>query len=680
MLRHLITVGCLLVTVGRAGEWRNVSRIPELYTINYSSQNHLVSPDFLERLRRGPPDVFHAGKDGPFVHNWGPIAGWGGENVYGGGKDRAAYHRRLTPAELDGRFAECRSYVRAMHEAGVGKLYHYVGAFTIGGNPAPDVRYGFWEFYDHWDEYARFGIGPKPPDDPMQWLMRLPNGDPCFIYNRDYESYEPGTRWAVCLNNPYWRQWMKAVFRASAEVGFDGIFADNSFHRCYCANCRAEFAAFVKREKRPTKKLATYADGGRAWFDTQEFWVDTIARWLNDMRAEARKVNPAFGVFPNYGTHPGYVRFSPATDYVMGEGDFWGFGSKGFGVIRFHKDPGMVQRPLVGGLAYRQYQDMIVSYKYTAAEGGRPAPVWLTHGHQARTDEAKELRLSEAMAFSAGACTYARPSLPTEVYARLRRFLSRQPQLYDGLVPHCRVGLAYFPRQAYNRSMRHVDAVWEIAAALGRDHIPYRIVTERDCRDRRLTDLDIVFVPLVNHVARDVVSGLAEFASGMRGTIVFCGEIPELDELYRPLDRDGLFGDSLRARRVRVEKDVPTREVVTSLSRETIGRELSLVRSVDAGGDGLRLEIRASKDRRRVVLHLLNYSIPLESHSGRPQELRGVHLRVPLPRSAEFERALLHTSREEAPAELAVTRESDSSVQITVPSVHIYSVLEVVAQ
>ncbi|MBT3379587.1 MAG: hypothetical protein HN742_22340 [Lentisphaerae bacterium] len=676
MRRRVFAGGCLLVALAQAGEWRNVSRLPQLYTIDYSPQNHLASPGRLARLRKGPPDVFHAGKDGPFVHNWGPIAGWGGENVYGGGKDRVDYHRRLTPAELDARFAACRRYVRSMHEAGVKKLYHYVGAFTIGGNPAPDVRYGFWEFYDHWDEYTRFGVGPKPPDDPMQWLMCLPNGEPCFIYNRNYESYEPGTRWAVCLNNPYWRQWMKAVFRASAEVGFDGIFVDNSFQRCYCGTCRAEFAAFVKREKRPTTELATYEDGGRAWFDTQEFWMDSIARWLADMRAEARKVNPAFGVFPNNGTHPGYVRFSSAADYVMGEGDFWGFGPKGFGVIRFHKDPGMIRRPLVGGLAYRQYQDMIVSYKYTAAEGGTPRPVWLTHGHQGRSDVAKELRLSEAMAFGAGACTYARASLPPEIYARLRRFLSQQPQLYDGLVPYCRVGLAYFPRQAYHKGMRHVDAVWELAAALGREHIPYRVVTEGDCRDGDLSDLHTIFVPFVNHVARDVIGGLAEFANASGHSLVFCGAVPELDEAYHPVDHETVFGQAIAAKRMRVLEGVPPRDSLEVLCLGGGPAGPSIVASVDAGGDALRVEMRASRDGRRVVVHLLNYGIPLESHSERPEELRGVHLRIPIGREPN-PGARLYTSREETPTSLYGEPGLSGELEITVPSVRIYSIVEV---
>ena len=661
----------------------NISRVPVLYVINYSADNHLAKPEFLARLRTGPPDLFHAGKDGPFTHNWGAIAGWGGENVHTGGKEKESYLRRLSPRELDEKFEACRHYTEAMHGAGIKMLYHYVGGMTIGGNPESDARSGFWEFYDHWGEYGRFGLGPKPPEDPLDWTMRNADDSTCFIYARDYESYLPGTRWAVCMNNPYWRQWMGAVFRASASVGFDGIFVDNSFCRCYCRTCRAGFADFVKREARPTTEMATAADGGRAWFDTQEFWIDTIARWLHDMRAEARTVNPDFGVFPNFGTHPGYQRLAAACDYVMGEGDFWEFGARGFGHIRFHKDPGMLRTPLVGGLALKRFQDMVVSYRYTAAEGGRPAPVWLTHGHQARSEAATELRLCEAMAFGAGACTFARGSLPPEVYARYRRFLVTRRHLYEELMPFCRVGLAYFPRQAFHGNMHHVDQVWALADALNATHVPYRVVTEQDCRAGELGDLSILFLPAVEHIETVEAQALRAFTR-RGGTLVCHDGVPAQDEYYRPLASEFRLepgtGSQAAGKVVVLRGDVVSAAVANQCAT-ALGAPAGIVADGN-GADlaGLRFELRVSPDAKRLVLHLLNYSIPLETGDERLDELREIALRLPCPSGWKGAQAVLHASDSDEAQGIAVSLPRGSWVDVTVPKLRLYSILEVTGQ
>jgi len=670
-------VGFLLLASASLLAGPNKSRVPVLYIISYSADNHLVKPESLARLKEGPPDMFHAGKDGPFTHNWGPIVGWGGENVYGGGKERVAYHRRLSPTGLDGKIAACRRYTKAMHEAGVRKLYHYVCGFTIGGNPDAKARYGFWEFYDHWNEYLRFGIGPKPPDDPLKWMMRNPDGGTCFIYKRDYESYLPGTRWAACQNNPYWRQWMGAVFRASASVGFDGIFPDNCFCRCYCGYCRAEFAKFVERENRPTKHMATREDGGRAWFDTQEFWIDTIARWMTDMRAEAREINPEFGIFPNFGTHPGYKRFSTACDYMMGEGDFFDFGRRGFGTIRFHKDPGMVRTPLVGGLALRRYQDLIISYRYTAAEGGKPSVVWLTHGNQARSEGAIELRLCEAMAFGAGACTFSRRHTPPETSRRYRRFFETRGRLYDGLEPLCRVGLAYFPRQAFHGNMRHVDLVWALADALNTQHIPYRVVTETDCRARDLDDLAVIFVPGVDHIESAELRSLQSFVRN-GNTLVFNGSPPTRDEYYDDIAARLAFPQKSSGRVIIAGEKIDARHVAARC-KQALGYDPCITPAgPDATLAGLRFEMRCKPRDRRIVLHLLNYNVPLGSSRAKVSDIDSFKLRIPVPQGWRPTKALLHNSRADRPETLPLATVSRGFVEVSVPKLHIYSVLEVV--
>ena len=655
----LLAQACLL-----AGE--NVSRVPQLYIISYRAENHLAKPELLDRLRGYSLDLYHAGKDGPFVHNWGPIAGWGGENV-STGRDHDAYRRLLSPTELDERFETCRRYVKAVHNAGVRRLYHYVCGFTIGGDPK--TRHGFWGFYDRWDDYARFGIGPKPPADPLDWMMRNHDGSLCFIYGREYESYKPGTRWAACMNNPYWRQWMKAVFRASASVGFDGIFPDNCFNRCYCERCRAEFAKFVRRENRPSKAMATFAQGGRAWFDTQEFWVDTIARWMEDMRAEARTINPEFGIFPNNGTHPGYRRFSTACDYMMGEGDFWGFGARGFGTIWFHKDPGLLRQPLVSDLAFERRQDLIISYKYTAAEGGRPSVVWLTHGHQGKSLDAMELRFCEAMAFGAGACTFGRPSTPPEMYARYRRFFTTRKRLYDGLAPMCRVGLAYFPRQAFHKNMQHVQFVWDLASSLNAQCIPYRVVTETDCRSADLGDLSIIFLPAVDHIELAELRALRAFLR-RGGTLVCHQGPPRRDEHYRELPPSLRLSEDA-GRVVSIGGKVRETEVLEScrhaLQQEPRATETPYV----------CCEVRHHAADRRVVVHLVNYNVALGKPGAKVTPATDVVVRIPTPKAWHPGTARLHDSHSDAAQTLPLHIAGNGQMQVTVSTLGIYAVIEV---
>ena len=82
------------------------------------------------------PDVLHLGKDVPFTHNWGPIAGWGGENQWCGKtpEDKKAYQRRLSPAELREKIKAIKAMVERLHASGVDEVMPYVGAMTVAGD------------------------------------------------------------------------------------------------------------------------------------------------------------------------------------------------------------------------------------------------------------------------------------------------------------------------------------------------------------------------------------------------------------------------------------------------------------------------------------------------------------------------------------------------------------------
>jgi len=55
------------------------SDAPVTYIRDYDA-GHLDDPAFLAAIAANTPDLLVLGKDAPLHHNWGPVAGTGGEN------------------------------------------------------------------------------------------------------------------------------------------------------------------------------------------------------------------------------------------------------------------------------------------------------------------------------------------------------------------------------------------------------------------------------------------------------------------------------------------------------------------------------------------------------------------------------------------------------------------------
>ncbi len=595
-----------------------VTAPPFAYLIDYAA-DHVGNEAYLAWLKQVAPDLLHLGKDVPMSHNWGPIAGWGGENQYTGGAGREAYLRRLSPDEVQARLESIRDFTARAHAAGVDKIMPYVCGMTIGGDP--ERRLGFWDFYDHWDDYAaRFKLGPKPAD-PSTWLQRLPDGKPLFIYQRDTSSYAPSFRWATCMNNPGWRQWMAAVVRLAAEAGHDGVFPDNSYCRCYCEHCRAAFARFAAARGRPQATMVTETEGGYDWYLTQEFWIDSIARWLEDMRAEGRKVRPGFGIFPNFGTLPGYQRLATACDYQMGEGAFFGFSRGGFGQIWFHPGPGEERRRIVEDIFVTRLLDNIFELRYTAAAGGRPGYVVLTRGSAG--DAAISLSWAETAAFGSGAALYGRRDASTELYQRWRAFLKRHRALYVGLKAHVRVGLAFWPKQAFHENFAHVAAVRDLAKALDAAHFVHRMVTEEEVEAGAFADVELLLVPRLDYLSAAAAGQLREFAA--KGKLFWSGPPARHAHDHTELPAD----QRLDAVATQVgEKPSEVAEAVVRALGESVRITPGLT---DDQLPGLRCEVRRDDAGRRLVVHALNYRVTPNANRGAVIPAPEVPLRVPLP-------------------------------------------------
>ena len=245
----ILVVGMIaMATAGFAADpnWR--TQPPVTYVLDYGS-HHLEDLDgYVAQVALAPPTILHLGKDVVMSHNWGPIAGVGGENQAGGKGDAI---RRLTPAETRRRFADLERMVSGLHGVGVRWVMPYICSITLGGSHIR--RTGFWEFYDHWDEYLEFGLPPRPELDPADWMQRNPDGSMKATYgvrpDKDefYPPYEPNMRYAACVNNPGWRTWIDTVARLIAAVGYDGAFIDNGgTQECYCRFCQAKYQDWLR--------------------------------------------------------------------------------------------------------------------------------------------------------------------------------------------------------------------------------------------------------------------------------------------------------------------------------------------------------------------------------------------------------------------------------------------------
>jgi hypothetical protein len=130
-----------------------------------------------------------------------------------------------------------------LHERGVKVVGHLNVKFLVGDPESPEGPLGFFRFYrDGWDEKI---LGPKPVADPLDLLEKDKSGKP--ISNNTYSIGGMREYWA-CLNNPHWRQVLKAWVRYGIEQGVDG-FISNYFYRhdCHCSYCVSGFRQYLRQ-------------------------------------------------------------------------------------------------------------------------------------------------------------------------------------------------------------------------------------------------------------------------------------------------------------------------------------------------------------------------------------------------------------------------------------------------
>lgn len=706
----ILVVGMIaMATAGFAADpnWR--TQPPVTYVLDYGS-HHLEDIDgYVAQVALAPPTILHLGKDVVMSHNWGPIAGVGGENQAGGKGDAI---RRLTPAETRQHFADLERMVGGLHGVGVRWVMPYICSITLGGSHIR--RTGFWEFYDHWDEYLEFGLPPRPELDPADWMQRNPDGSMKATYgvrpDKDefYPPYEPNMRYAACVNNPGWRTWIDTVARLIAAVGYDGAFIDNGgTQECYCRFCQAKYQDWLRGRYvdeeierlfgvgagRPVP-LAERPAGGEptlGWVESLRFWRQSIYDHQQAIKRAGEEVGDHFILFPNGGHNrpESVLRSFRDSEYVMFELSVGDYGT----------NPGRVRSRIVDDLYLTVRNDNIWELKYTAAVRGRVSALLLTRGGYPSekpawvlNEHTMALGNAEAAAFGSGAGFLQRPRWTeiAPVQNRYRAFFEEHADLYAGKLPWAQVGIAAFGDQTFYENRAHHHAVEQLTGLLLEEHMLFDYVTEDRFTAAELAQYRVVIFPDITAAGPEQLAALRAYVAG-GGHAVLIGKRPTRDLQLRPLDAARLpealrVGEDALAERGGVRAweleegagrwtwldRVPPEELGDAL----MGQEAASLRVAPEAGPGVRLNaFIAPEAGSPLVVHVVNYDAPLGVEPGPLPEHENVALSVPLPEGAQVTGVTAFDPDGE-PQDLAF-QVGGERVHVTLPRLRIYAVVRI---
>lgn len=242
--------------------------VPFTYCIWY-----LPDPDrdsFLNELAASPPDLFHLGFQIPFKGALGPTYG-----------HELFTDNILPPTDIPRENERIAAILRKMRQAGVDKIIPYFYSMAFFGHP--DKRTGFFRFYDRWEAYRSYGLGPRPEADPTLWLQ-LRGPQPLGGGPPDVFHYDP------CVNHPGWKDFQNVVVRELAALGYDGLFFDVNTQYCICPHCEEKFdiellkkygraglvEAFGTNDSREINLSTIYRDFERIILDTFPSYLTSI--------------------------------------------------------------------------------------------------------------------------------------------------------------------------------------------------------------------------------------------------------------------------------------------------------------------------------------------------------------------------------------------------------------------
>jgi hypothetical protein len=171
---------------------------------------------------------------------------------------------------------ECAQWFKQLnaevHKRGAKVVGHMNVKFLVGDPENPEGPRGFFRFYrNQWDETL---LGRRPTADPQDLLEKDRLGKP--ISNQTYSIGGMREYWA-CLNNPHWREVLKAWLRFGLAQGVDGFIASYFYrHDCHCSYCVAAWRAYLRERFTPAQLKEQFAIN-----DLESHVFEEILAWHN---------------------------------------------------------------------------------------------------------------------------------------------------------------------------------------------------------------------------------------------------------------------------------------------------------------------------------------------------------------------------------------------------------------
>jgi len=672
---------------------------PFTYIRDYKN-NHLNNPDYVKQIAANPPELLVVGKDLPVHHNWGAVQGTGGENqAYGEGE----HIRRISSAELLRKMNALRRFTDDMHHVGVKLVMPYICTKTIGGHH--EKRTGLWEFYDRWNEYK--GLGSRPVDDPLSWMRRRPYGSLFCTYPYKAPYYAPNFRYAACGMQQGWRQYLSMVVRLVAEVGFDGVYMDNNCRtQCYCNACQTLFRRWLT-DRYAARQLGDLfgfdsvddvklgeRPGTFLWHESRVFWAQCNVDFLWHLKEQGESVRKPFHIFSNLGAWlggaPENQMVSTVASYIQSEENGREYGAHS----------GLVRVPIIGDISMRCYNNRAIRYKFTQATRS-PLRVTMTTrprlGGQRRSadfirnnPQTVELNIAESVAFSGrGAYKSDLRWGGGEHITRYRRWVAEQDDLLRGYDSHATVGVWVPAEQGfYVTAVPLLVECERLADVLMESQVLYDLITDRNFALDRLRRYPIVVVPAtVQFVSDEQIEVLRRYAD-QGGGLILCGErFASHDDRCR--ERSHPPFPDLRARAGKI-LSVGKGQAVFSPTSVAMDDLLGWIARLHAPPSLLAADdvprrkalkvnaFRKMEDGRwQVVLHLLNYHVPLgRDLTEQLEPMRNVPLAVPLPDGMRPGSVTLFEPRGGRPEDETFTTDTHT-VRFTVPMLYVHKTIRI---
>lgn len=674
------------------------TRIPFTYGIDYSPTN-VTSAEFRQKLAAGPPALMHVGHDLPFRAV--AITNPGYEFIS---------PAPASPAEVRAQIEQLKQYIADLRAAGVSTVIPYITNCIMWGDH--ERRMGFWAAFDHWYDYAEFGIGERPRDDPLNWMQDD---------GRKPATPHAGYWYSPCPNNDYWTDYLAFTAHWAADCGYDGIFMDVNTCWCFCSFCQRKFRDYLAEHYTPDqlrgalgiedlRAAALTEEGGQPLMAAIEgFRAESIARNLDRVRrAGAAAARAGFIMIPNIGP---FAHLAGA-DHRRATGKDIELWARVSDYIMFE------EMLFPGNLGRGAVVDDILQYKLSYAFGA-PAVVLCYVGNDARSTE---LALAEAAAFSGGGAFVQPGTGWPAVTNRWNRFLADHRGLYENCEPLARVGLVFDYHQVHMSDPEHLHGIYRARDYLSEQQVPWDFVTGVSDPDA-LRRFDAVILTGGRFLGDDQVAALRRFVEGggalfligEAGTHEWFGKPREASAFadafdQTPADRYGVRRGSLGRGKVLWATDpwviLPQRPFAISDFSEDDLADINLVyrrlaespaqRPGEAGklfvdcleqAAGKRLRLPASHapylrfdayrggeaNDGRLVLHVVNYNVPRESpgESAEPIPSAPVSVTLEAPAGWRFASASLHVpGAETEPIEFT---QQESSVTFTLPAVNLYA-------